>query len=205
MESRPERPSTYGDEAELVDELRRGVPRALDALHRDYVDGVYRFAYYRLAGREADVEEVVQETFLAALRSLTRFRAESSLSTWLCGIAKHQILALRRRQHRDRLAAALETADPQIHALLARLDQEELPTDVLERAETQDLVGATLSSLPDSYQDVLRRKYFESTPVRDIARAVGSTPKAVESLLTRARVAFRRTFELLAGLTGGHP
>lgn len=185
-------------ERQLVSDLRRGREDALDRLHRNYADTVYRFVFYRLAGHVPDVEEVVQETFLAALKSLHRFRGDSQLSTWLCGIAKNQIHATRRQQRRLKLASALESADEEIQRIVS-LGESELPDDVLEREETQDLVGATLASLPESYQNVLRRKYYESTPVKDIARGAGTTPKSVESLLTRARIAFRRTFELLAG------
>ena len=100
---------------------------------------------------------------------------------------------------RERLASALEDSEEAIDAILLDLESGEIPSRTLEREETHDLVGAALASLPPKYQDVLVDKYVHSLPVAQMARGRKKSPKAVESLLTRARVAFRRTFELLAG------
>lgn len=55
-------------------------------------------------------------------------------------------------------------------------------------------VAVALAGLPDTYRDVLRAKYAEGHSVAEIAAACDKTPKAVESLLTRARAAFRKAF-----------
>ena len=58
-----------------------------DAVYKEHYQLVYRFAY-RLCGRKQLAEEIAQETFYQALRSWGKFRGDSSLATWLCGIAK---------------------------------------------------------------------------------------------------------------------
>ena len=58
-----------------------------DAVYREHYELVYRFAL-RLCGRESLAEEIAQETFYQALRGWSKFRGDSSLATWLCGIAK---------------------------------------------------------------------------------------------------------------------
>ncbi len=190
------------DEARLSKELRRGDPAALERFQSMLTTPVYRFVFYRLSGRTDDVEEIVQETFLAALEGLPRFRHECSLYTWLCGIAKNRIARHRRAAYRSRLATAIESVDSELDAILADLDRP-LPDEALEREETQDLVGATMAALPLQYQEVLVEKYVSANSVDEIARQRGTSSKAIESTLTRARGAFRRAWELLARKIAG--
>lgn len=187
------------EDLRLAEAIRSGDGGALDALHARAAVPLYRFVLPRVGGSVPDAEEVVQETFLSALEGIHRFAGRSSLETWLTGIARHHISRRRRRRSRERVADLLEELDPQIDRLLADLSREELPDEILERAETEDLVGATMASLPWSYQEVLREKYVDSLPVDEIARRRAASPKAVESTLGRARRAFQKTFELLAG------
>lgn len=187
------------DERDLVRRVLRGDRAALDSLHADYADPLFRFVHYRVDGKRSDAEEIVQETFVAAMRGLDRFRGDSALFTWLCGIAKNKIHGLRRQQYRQRLSVALKAVDTDLDLALARLDREPLPDQVVEREETRDLVGAVLGSLPPDYQEVLIDKYYEKTAVNDIAQKIGVSPKAIESRLTRARVAFRKAWEIVAG------
>ena len=62
-------------------------------------------------------------------------------------------------------------------------------------AHAAERVARALATLPDRYEAVLRAKYLEGRSVQDIASAWDETPKAVESLLTRARQAFRKAYE----------
>jgi RNA polymerase sigma factor (sigma-70 family) len=97
----------------------------------------------------------------------------------------------------------LEEADPEIEAILLAVDREPLPEGVLEREETKELVGATLSSLPPDYRDALVQKYVEELSTAEIAARAGKNEKAAESTLHRARLAFGRVFTLLAKKRGG--
>jgi RNA polymerase sigma-70 factor (ECF subfamily) len=192
------------DAQTLIVAIRNGDRAALARLHELYSPALYRFVYYRLGGRETDVEEIVQETFLTALKSLRKFRGESAIFTWLCGIARHLMFRTRRQQYRDRLAVTLEQADQELDRALAAIDEQPLADQQVERAETQDLVGATLASLPPAYQHVLTRKYFQDLPVEKIAQELGTSHKALESTLARARAAFRTAWKILAQrLAGG--
>ena len=82
--------------------------------------------------------------------------------------------------------------DVELRSIYARLESAEFPDDLLERRETQALVNATMAQLPPHYREALEAKYLDGRSVRDIAAAAGNTEKAVESLLGRARQAFRR-------------
>jgi RNA polymerase sigma-70 factor (ECF subfamily) len=76
------------------------------------------------------------------------------------------------------------------------------PERALERSEVAALVRLTLDYLPGHYGDVLEWKYIEGCAVAEIAARLQSTPKAVESMLTRARQAFRQGFLEVSRATG---
>jgi len=172
-------------------------------LLEQHLEPLYAFVHFRLGGRRDEVEDVVQETFAAALAGIAGFDGRSSLQTWLCGIAKNKIRASRSRARPRSLEQALAESDPEIDAILADVAREPLPEHVLERKETRELVGATLSSLPPEYRDALLAKYVDGLSTEQLAQRVQKSPKAAESTLTRARGAFARVFELLARRRGG--
>lgn len=191
------------DDARLRARILAGESRAAGALLDEHLVPVYQFVHFRIGRDRALVEDVVQDTFLTALAELSRFDGRSSLRTWLVGIAKNKIREARRRRGPMSLDDALESAGDEIDAVLAQVSREELPDHVLERQETRDLVGAALSSLPEEYQEALVAKYVDGRSTADIASERGSSTKAAESLLARARTAFARVFELVAKRRGG--
>ena len=145
---------------------------------------------------------MVQETLVRAIRELGHYqpgRAEGNILPWLTGLARNEI---RRVLARERNAASLETIwnrmDEQLRDVYARLESEPLDDEVLGREETREMVGATMSQLPPQYREALEAKYLAGQSVRDIAAAWGTSEKAVESQLSRARKAFRATFVALA-------
>jgi RNA polymerase sigma-70 factor, ECF subfamily len=191
------------DDLALKGRVLSGDREAAGVLFRRHLEPLYEFVHYRLGGDRSAVEDVVQDTFLVALESLASFDGRSSLSTWLCGIARNKIRGERRKRRPMALEDALAEADPEIDAILADVAREPLPEEVLDRQETRELVGAALSSLPGDYRAALLSKYVEDRSVEDLAASSGSTFKAAESRLQRARVAFARVFELLARRRGG--
>lgn len=198
----PSDPSTL-DDALLRQRVLAGDRAAAGVLLERHLDPVYEFVHYRLGGDRGAVEDVVQDTFLVALENLESFDERASLHAWLCGIARNKIRASRRKLRPRALADVLAESDPEIDAILADVAREPLPDAVLERAETRDLVGATLSSLTPEYRSALIARYVDGASVEDVARASGLGYKAAESRLTRARGAFARVFELLAKRRGG--
>ncbi|MDZ4774769.1 MAG: RNA polymerase sigma factor [Planctomycetota bacterium] len=183
--------------------LASGDRIAVDALLTAHLEPLYAFVHYRVGRDRSLVEDIVQETFLVAVRDIARFQGESSLHAWLCGIARNTIRATKRKQAPQALEDVLLDAAADIDAILADVAREELPDAVLEREETRDLVGATLSSLPEEYQRALKAKYVDGLSTAAIAAREKKSAKATESTLTRARVAFARVFELLAKKRGG--
>lgn len=192
-----------GEDLALKDRLVRRERGAAEELLERHLDALYEFVHYRVGGDRHRAEDLVQDTFVAALEGIQAFDGRSSLHGWLCGIARNKLRNERRRARPRSLEEVLEAADPEIDLILAEVARTPLPEAVLERRQTQALVGATLSSLPLEYRRSLLAKYVEGSSVAEIARRTGKSEKAAESTLTRARVAFARVFELLAKGRGG--
>lgn len=159
---------------------------------------LYSFCLYRVGNRRDLCEEVVQETLLVALGRLDRYDPERSggeIFGWLTGLARNEI---RRILAQENLATSVgvlwERVDRELLAIFARLESEALPDEILERAETREVVNMTMSQLPPRYREALEAKYLVGRSVGEISRLLNTTEKAVESLLTRARKAFRETF-----------
>jgi RNA polymerase sigma-70 factor (ECF subfamily) len=186
------------------DAILAGDRGAAEGFFRHQLGSLYEFVHYRVGGNRALAEDLVQDTFLTALERLAAFDGRASLHTWLCGIAKNKIRAQRRRQRPVLIEDVLAEADPEIEAILMAIDRAPLPDGVLEREETKELVGATLSSLPPDYREALVAKYVDELSTAEIAARAGKNEKAAESTLQRARTAFGKVFTLLARKRGGY-
>ena len=153
-------------------------------------DELDRFIIWRCGGRRNEADEIVQETWLTAVRQIRSFQPQQgSFLAWLRGIAANV-----RRNH-------LRSA--------RRLSQRESTTDnefvdaaqtepALDQHERTQQIAAALDGLLERQETVLRAKYFDGLSVADIAAAWNESPKAIESLLSRARDAFRERFEKLS-------
>lgn len=173
--------------------LREGDAETLDAFFANEVPRLYRFALRRMqAGPEA-AEEVVQATLVKAIEKLDTFRGDASLFTWLCTICRNEIEDGRNRVWRRR-ETPLPEDDAQRSALPAPADAAHDPEARVLADEHSARVHAVLDALPEPYGDVLEWKYVEGLSVKAIAARLGISPKAAESSLTRARVAFRKAF-----------
>jgi RNA polymerase sigma-70 factor, ECF subfamily len=142
--------------------------------------------------------EVVQETLVRALKQLEQYepkRAGDNPFPWLTGLARNEISRVLSRDRRTvSLDALWQRLDNELLVLFEKLESEPLGEELLHREETRELVNVTMSQLPPNYREALQAKYLDGASVRDMAHHGGTTEKAVESLLSRARQAFRATF-----------
>ncbi len=83
--------ATQVQEAELVARLRQGDRGALEQLYLRYFDRLYSLVFHQVGRNKSVAEDIVQETFLVALKSAVKFRSHSTFYTWLCSIAYHKI------------------------------------------------------------------------------------------------------------------
>lgn len=173
---------------QLVQQLRAGIPAAVQRLVTLYSDDVYRFVYNQVGGSTQDAEDIVQETFLAALKAIQYFRGQSKLRTWLFSIAAHKVADHHRRHARQPHIDFQEVPD----TLLADTP---LPEQHLEHMEIRQAVRQALRQLPPHYRTALVLKYVELAPVQEIAKIMARSEKSIESILVRARRLLGELFE----------
>jgi RNA polymerase sigma-70 factor (ECF subfamily) len=180
------------NDLELSRRMGAGDERAFDEFFEAYFAPVYRFALARLRDEQA-AREVAQLALERAAFAITSYRGEAALFTWLCTIARRELLAHLRRTRRAGRPVELSEDSPEVRAALESLAREPPPgsDEDLRRQEVARTVQLTLDALPRRYGDALEWKYVLGLSVEEIADRLTIGPKAAESLLSRARQAFR--------------
>ena len=163
---------------EVNDVLRRvldGDRDAYRAVVQEYGPGVRAFLASRLLSAEA-VDDLAQETFIAAYESLKRFDLAADFGAWLRALARNKLNSHLRRVY---------THGDAIEALRARV----VETALGEETETGsvDALRRCLEKLPARLNEAVRARYFERLGVGAIARKLGTTASAISSLLFRGR------------------
>ncbi len=183
-----------------------GEEQAFDEFFSAHFPGLYRFAMSRTRGDADAAEEVVQSALCKAITKLDTFRGEATLFTWLCTFCRHEISAYYRRAGRQPVTTEWVEDNREIAAALDSLWvlTPDGPEQALRRKEIARFVHLTLDRLPVRYADALEWKYIDGLSVKEIAVRLDLSPKATESVLTRARAAFRDGFATLTrhGLGG---
>jgi RNA polymerase sigma-70 factor (ECF subfamily) len=154
--------------------------RAFRAWYESALPHVFGYLYRRCGGDRALAEELTQETFVDVVRGRAEFDGRSNDATWLIGIARHKLVDHYRVLHR--------TERRRLALIQSR------PSDVYEPVsawETRRHVVETLARLPSMQRAALVLHYLDGLPVADVARLLGKSEAAVESLMTRGREQFR--------------
>jgi RNA polymerase sigma-70 factor (ECF subfamily) len=198
------------DDKTLTRRLLAGDQQAFEEFFTAYFPRLFRFALPRVGGDDDAAEEATQAALVKAMEKLHTYRGEAALFTWLCAICRNEIASMRRRMFREPVLTLVEDA-PEIRAALEALASDAPgPEAALRHAELARLVQVTLDALPRNYAAALEWKYIHGLAVSEIGARLGIGAKAAESLLARAREAFREGFAALTGgwpppLAAGHP
>jgi RNA polymerase sigma-70 factor (ECF subfamily) len=183
----------------LAERMRKGDQRAFDEFFNAYFDRLYRFALVRMNHDENLAEDVVQQTMCKAMEKIGLYRGEAALFTWLCRICRNTIADRFRGADRPRAEVIPFEENEEVRLALeslSALDTDD-PEQTLINQQLERLVRVVLDFLPRKYGQVLEWKYIEGHSVKEIAEFLGVAPKAAESMLTRARDAFREGFAAL--------
>ena len=189
----PRLPHGLPDRVEREELLRGAVlagdERAWQTWYNETFDDLYRYVRWRCGGRPDWADEIVQETWLTAVRRVRRFDPrQGGFLAWLRGIAANLL--------RNHLRRAAEIAE--VPAAGRRSDGRRRPGRIASGAETwqrrSNESPPRLDALSEREEAVLRAKYLDGLSVAQIASDRGETPKAIESLLSRARQAFRDVY-----------
>ena len=168
----------------LYESLQSRDAFAWDEFYDEHAPELYGFVSRLLRGDPQTVADVFQDTWLDAINHIGQFDPErGELRSWLYGIARRRVaLHWRRRLARGGTG---EAAPESIS--VESLDGAVVPDDAIEHLEQAAVVQASLLALPPERRQVLVQKYVEELSVAQIAQRNGRSPKAVESLLSRAR------------------
>ena len=186
----PQSGAPTADERGLLEAVLQKDRKAAAEFVSRFADPIYGYVSRRLMPRADLVEDVVQDVFLVALQKLDTFTGQSSVVGWLLGIARHKV--------EDVYRARLREPDPlpdDMDGLNAGCATEPDLDDVIDAARAVERTQRILDQLPSAYSAVLQWRYWEKRRTREMAEQTGTTEKAIERLLARARMSFKRLWE----------
>lgn len=173
------------DDAELLRRWQSGDRCAGEQLVRRHHASVHRFFHHKL-GRAAD--DLVQETFFGLLKGLSRFRGQASVRTLLFAIAHNKLVD----QVRTEARRPYDPAVSSIH------DSMRSPLSLLEIHDQHKLLVAALRQLPLETQCMLELHYWESMPIKEIARVLDILENTVKTRMRRGRLELEVAMQRLA-------
>ncbi len=186
----------------LVRGILKGDQRVLQAFYDEYFPKLYRYAARRMTSPR-DIDEVVSSALAVAARRIETYRGEATLLTWLIQICRHEVA--KRHTLLSREGQKMSFLDDDVlRAAVESLEASDLdePEAAAYRSELAASVQMALDQLPAHYADALELKYFEGFSSKEIAARFGIGDLAVQSLLARARRAFKEICNLALTLDG---
>ncbi len=174
----------------------------VDAWVDEHADYLFRYALPRLRDRHV-TEEVLQETFLAALKSVDKFRADSSPRTWLVGLLRRKIADHYRKRYREGERESIDTTDPTIDAWFdekgswiawpKRCDLD--PAELHQRAEFWTVLQNCLQALPNRLAEAFTLRVVDNRKPDEVCKVLSITPTNLWVALHRARARLRACLE----------
>jgi RNA polymerase sigma-70 factor (ECF subfamily) len=181
----------YESDRALVARMGAGDQRAFDEFFHSSAPRLAAFAARRSGLDAASVEDVVQNTLVKAVRNLASYRGEAALFTWLTEICRHELADVYRKAARRPDHTNLDELNSATRHAQLRVPAQHEPAAQIETEMRRTAVNRALQALPERYALALQAKYRDGFSVDEIAELLGLTSTAAQSLLARARDAFR--------------
>lgn len=176
------------DPHKLSDETYRSL--IFTSLVQEYQDRIYRYCVNRLG--EAQGEEIAQDVFLTAWENLAKFRQESTLSTWLTGIAKNKCIQAFRNRGRRQIIASTFIEDIRYQSHVEGVVSPE--DTMMDEAQREELARGMLKMREDE-RLLLNLRYHKGLPVAEVAELLGKSEAAVRKRLLRALERLRKIMQ----------
>lgn len=205
-------PGQASGESRLLTRLCRGEEGAFDELVNAHHGALVRMAMAHVADREV-AEEVVQDTWMAVIESLTRFEGRSSLRTWIFGILIHKAKDRGVREKRHSTFSAFESPDDESEEAIdpSRFRQsgewaghwafppqpwdEQTPEKLLASHQAVNAMNRAIDALPKTLKDVLILRDVEGIEAREVCELLKITETNLYVRLHRARERVRLAVE----------
>ena len=179
------------EEKELISKAKRGDQDAFGQLVLAHQNKVYSLCVHLLGSRE-EAEDMAQEAFLRAWRSLDSFLGESSFSTWMHRLTTNLCLDHLRKQTRRQNISVAASLDDEEAAIPEPAGQTGDPHEALERGERRRALAKGLRELPEHYRRPLVMREVGGMSYQEIAAALELDLGTVKSRIARAREALRK-------------
>ena len=188
-------PVVYLEDKRLVARLLEGDEAAFTQFFSDHYHRLYRFALARTGRDTGAAEDAAQTTLSKAIESLASYRGEAQLFTWLCAICRSEIsLWLRKTGRREAHVVLLEDHPDARATMDSWAADADDPEAELQREQRGRHIQVALDRLPPRYGDALEWKYVEGFSAQEIAARLNIGLEATNSLLARAKRAFKETY-----------
>jgi RNA polymerase sigma-70 factor (ECF subfamily) len=175
------------NEFELVEGLRQHKTEVIAQIYNAYADRIYSIVFNQVDKNHEIAQEIVQDTFLAAIKSAKCFKGKSQIFTWLCSIANNKVADYYRSKKQEINKIRNYTSELSLYT-----DNDQGVSIFAESEENDEIIRKALSELPIHYRQVLILKYVEGFSVNDISIITSRSKKSVEGLITRARREFHK-------------
>ena len=183
------RVSTLTDQ-ELLEGLRAQSEAHFAELYSRYFQRIYNFVYARIRNH-VECEEIVQETFIAVFRSFENYRGQSSLLSWIYGIAKNTANnALRRARTQNERIDLVEESELVPAASLLRHPS---PDELLDLHRFGEELTERLEQVADWQAEIFAMRHLENLSIPEISKRTNRTSDAVRSSLYRVKRIFFET------------
>jgi RNA polymerase sigma-70 factor (ECF subfamily) len=185
---------TLAGERNLVERAKSGDQSAFRAIMEQNNRRLYRVARAVMKD-DTEAEDVVQETYLRAFFNLSKFRGESSLTTWLTRIALNEALGRKRKQRAMVTLETVETAQ-ETSAQIIKFPAMTTETDPERSAaqhEIRKLLQRAMDALPEPFRVVFVMRDVEEISIEEAATHLGIRPETVKTRLYRARRLLRQS------------
>jgi len=190
--------SQLREDRTLIRRVAKGDQQAFEEFFREYFPRLFRFALSRVDHDEALAEDIVQKTMCIVVRKAGTYRGEALLFTWLCQICRNETFAVLKSRGLERQRNVPLEDNPGVRAALESMSVESDEPEFVRRSEEiARFVRTTLEYLPARYATALEMKYIQGCSVAEIAEQLDVGSKAAESILSRARAAFKESFRSL--------
>lgn len=181
-----------------------------------YFDSLYSWAFYKTSSKES-AEDLVQETFLVALKSFDKFEGRADPKSWLFGILRHKITDYHREKYRkqtiplseqpdhasenpdhasDRLLSTMFNADGEWNVPEKPQPWPEEAGHILDNPDFNQVLQDCLKKLPRSWFSAIQLKFMDEKKPAEVCQELGVTPTNYWQIIHRAKLQLRKCIQI---------
>lgn len=187
-------------QTELVEKARAGSRSAFEQLAGLFHDGIFRMVYYRTRS-QMDAEDLTQDIFIQAFRSLSDLNSVDRFKSWLFSIAMNRVRDFHRRKKLQRLFGLSSDKQSDNQEVLRAEDKPD-PLDALISRDFWDKVELTLNGFPAMEREVFILRFMDQLEIKEISQIMKKNQSTIKTHLYRALKKFRNSSPILEYLQG---